>query len=78
MATVTVPQFPGWVGAGKPVQIKAKAPPVQESDNRAFESLLNEGLLFKGRVLSGSLGLEDQKGGMAACADKRNESFRNR
>jgi hypothetical protein len=64
--------------ASRPVGPGAKAPPAKESDNRAFESSLNEGHLFGGRAFSDSLGLEDQKEGMAPCAEKRKASFRNR
>ena len=39
---------------------------VKESVNRAFESSLNEGLLFERRAFHASFGLEDQKEGMAA------------
>ena len=51
---------------------------IKESVNRAFESSLNEGLLFERRVFHAAFGLEDQKEGMAAFAEKRKPSFRNR
>ena len=51
---------------------------VKESVNRAFESSLNEGLLFERRVFHSSFALEDQKEGMAAFAEKRKPVFRNR
>ncbi|PKO57875.1 MAG: enoyl-CoA hydratase, partial [Betaproteobacteria bacterium HGW-Betaproteobacteria-19] len=39
---------------------------IKESINRAFESSLNEGLLFERRVFHSSFALNDQKEGMAA------------
>ena len=51
---------------------------VKESVNRAFESSLNEGLLFERRVFHSSFALEDQKEGMAAFAEKRKPTFKNR
>ena len=51
---------------------------VKESVNRAFESSLNEGLLFERRVFHSSFALEDQKEGMAAFAEKRKPVFKNR
>ena len=51
---------------------------VKESVNRAFESSLNEGLLFERRAFHASFGLEDQKEGMAAFVEKRKANFRTR
>jgi enoyl-CoA hydratase len=51
---------------------------IKESVNRAFESSLNEGLLFERRVFHSAFALEDQKEGMAAFAEKRKPTFRNR
>ena len=51
---------------------------LKESVNRAFESSLNEGLLFERRAFHASFGLEDQKEGMAAFVEKRKANFRNR
>ncbi|MBL0353386.1 MAG: enoyl-CoA hydratase [Dechloromonas sp.] len=51
---------------------------VKESVNRAFESSLNEGLLFERRAFHASFGLEDQMEGMAAFVEKRKANFRNR
>ncbi|MCX8016481.1 MAG: enoyl-CoA hydratase [Rhodocyclaceae bacterium] len=51
---------------------------IKESINRAFESGLNEGLLFERRVFHATFALEDQKEGMAAFAEKRKPSFRHR
>ena len=51
---------------------------IKESVNRAFESSLNEGLLFERRVFHAAFALEDQKEGMAAFAEKRKPSFKNR
>ncbi|HJW27475.1 MAG TPA: enoyl-CoA hydratase [Rhodocyclaceae bacterium] len=51
---------------------------IKESVNRAFESSLNEGLLFERRVFHSAFALEDQKEGMAAFAEKRKPSFKDR
>ncbi|MBK5913507.1 enoyl-CoA hydratase [Rhodocyclus purpureus] len=51
---------------------------VKESINRAFESGLQEGLLFERRTFHASFALEDQKEGMAAFSEKRPASFRHR
>ena len=51
---------------------------IKESINRAFESSLNEGLLFERRVFHAAFSLEDQKEGMAAFAEKRKPEFRHR
>jgi len=51
---------------------------VKESINRAYESSLNEGLLFERRAFHASFALEDQKEGMAAFAEKRKAVFKNR
>src|SRR6185369_1116601 len=51
---------------------------IKESVNRAFESSLNEGLLFERRVFHAAFALDDQKEGMAAFAEKRKPTFRNR
>ncbi len=49
---------------------------IKESVNRAFESSLNEGLLFERRVFHTTFTLDDQREGMAAFADKRKPVFR--
>ena len=51
---------------------------IKESVNRAFESSLNEGLLFERRVFHAAFALEDQKEGMAAFTEKRKPAFKNR
>jgi len=51
---------------------------IKESVNRAYESSLNEGLLFERRVFHSAFALEDQKEGMAAFVEKRKASFKNR
>ncbi len=51
---------------------------IKESVNRAFESSLNEGLLFERRVFHSAFALEDQKEGMAAFVEKRKPAFKNR
>ncbi|MDI3515593.1 MAG: enoyl-CoA hydratase [Rhodocyclaceae bacterium] len=49
---------------------------IKESVNRAFESSLNEGLLFERRVFHAAFALNDQKEGMAAFVEKRKPQFR--
>ena len=51
---------------------------IKECVNRAFESSLNEGLLFERRAFHAAFALEDQKEGMAAFAEKRKATFKNR
>jgi enoyl-CoA hydratase len=51
---------------------------IKESINRAFESGLNEGLLFERRVFHAAFALEDQKEGMKAFLEKRRPSFEQR
>jgi enoyl-CoA hydratase len=51
---------------------------IKETVNRAYESSLNEGLLFERRVFHSVFALEDQKEGMAAFVEKRKPVFRNR
>ena len=51
---------------------------IKESLNRAFESSLNEGLLFERRVFHSAFALADQKEGMAAFVEKRKAAFKNR
>ncbi|MBL8471734.1 MAG: enoyl-CoA hydratase [Rhodocyclaceae bacterium] len=50
---------------------------LKEAVNRAFESPLNEGLLFERRTLHASFALADQKEGMAAFLEKRAPQFSN-
>jgi len=50
---------------------------IKESVNRAYESSLNEGLLFERRVFHSAFALEDQKEGMAAFVEKRKAEFKN-
>lgn len=49
---------------------------LKESVNRAFESSLNEGLLFERRTLHATFALADQKEGMAAFVEKRAPNFK--
>lgn len=51
---------------------------LKESINRAFESPLNEGLLFERRTLHSTFALADRKEGMAAFAEKRKPAFTHR
>ncbi|MFA7268601.1 MAG: enoyl-CoA hydratase [Sterolibacterium sp.] len=50
---------------------------LKESINRAFESPLQEGLLFERRTFHAIFGLLDQKEGMAAFVEKRKPNFKN-
>lgn len=50
---------------------------IKESVNRAFESALNEGLLFERRAFHSAFALEDQTEGMKAFLEKRSPAFRN-
>ncbi len=51
---------------------------VKESVNRAFESSLQEGLLFERRAFHAAFSLADQKEGMAAFLAKRTPEFTDR
>ncbi len=51
---------------------------IKEAVNRAYESSLNEGLLFERRSFHAAFALEDRQEGMAAFVDKRKPAFRNR
>jgi len=51
---------------------------LKESVNRAFESPLNEGLLFERRTLHACFALADQKEGMTAFTEKRPARFQHR
>jgi enoyl-CoA hydratase len=50
----------------------------KESVNRAFETTLDEGLLFERRLFNASFGTEDKQEGMAAFVEKRRPDFQNR
>mgnify|MGYP001617597189 FL=1 len=56
-----------------PVVMAAK-----ESVNRAYETTLNEGVLFERRVFHSLFATEDQKEGMAAFVEKRKPKFKHR
>ena len=49
----------------------------KESVNRAFESNLNDGIMFERRIFHALFATDDQKEGMAAFVDKRKAVFRN-
>ncbi|MDD5177168.1 MAG: enoyl-CoA hydratase [Sterolibacterium sp.] len=49
---------------------------IKESVNRAFESPLQEGILFERRSFHSSFALVDQKEGMTAFIDKRKPDFK--
>ena len=51
---------------------------LKESLNRAYESSLNEGLLFERRTLHSVFALDDRREGMAAFVEKRKLAFSNR
>ncbi|MBI5920365.1 MAG: enoyl-CoA hydratase [Betaproteobacteria bacterium] len=50
---------------------------VKESINRAFETSLQEGLLFERRTFHSCFSLADKKEGMSAFLEKRKPNFRN-
>ena len=56
-------------------QIATKA--AKESVNRAFESSLNEGVLFERRLFHSMFATTDQKEGMDAFVNKRKANFKN-
>jgi len=49
----------------------------KESINRAYETTLNEGVLFERRVFHAMFATDDQKEGMNAFVEKRQPRFRN-
>ncbi len=51
---------------------------IKESVNRAFESSLQEGLLFERRTFHSAFATEDQKEGMAAFREKRKPQWKGR
>jgi enoyl-CoA hydratase len=51
---------------------------IKESVNRAYESALQEGLLFERRSFHAAFALDDQKEGMAAFVEKRKPAFGDR
>ena len=50
----------------------------KECVNRAYESSLNEGLLFERRAFHALFATDDQKEGMSAFAEKRSANFTNK
>ena len=56
-----------------PIVIAAK-----ESVNRAYESTLNEGVLFERRMFHSLFATEDQKEGMSAFVEKRKPKFKHK
>jgi enoyl-CoA hydratase len=56
-----------------PVTLMAK-----ESVNRAFETVLAEGIRFERRLFHSTFATEDQKEGMAAFLEKRPPAFKDR
>ena len=50
----------------------------KEAVNRAYETVLAEGVRFERRLFHSLFAMEDQKEGMAAFADKRSPQFKNR
>jgi enoyl-CoA hydratase len=56
-----------------PVVMAAK-----ESVNRAYESVLSEGILFERRAFHSLFATEDQKEGMAAFVEKRKPQFKHK
>jgi enoyl-CoA hydratase len=51
---------------------------IKESINRAYESMLSEGVRTERRVFHSQFALEDQKEGMAAFVEKRKPNFKNK
>ena len=51
---------------------------VKETVNRSYEMPLSEGMLFERRVFHSMFATEDQKEGMAAFLEKREEQFRDK
>ncbi len=51
---------------------------IKEAINRAYESSLQEGLLFERREFHSAFALDDQNEGMAAFVEKRKANFKNR
>ncbi len=60
-------------GFSRPIAMLTK-----EAVNRAYETTLSEGVRFERRVFHSVFALEDQKEGMAAFAEKRKPSFKNK
>ena len=60
-------------GLSRPVVLMAK-----EAVNRAYETTLAEGVKFERRLFHATFALDDQKEGMAAFAEKRAPSWKNR
>ena len=50
----------------------------KETINRAYETTLNEGILFERRLFHSQFALADQKEGMAAFLAKRKAAFKHR
>ena len=50
---------------------------IKESVNRAYETTLNEGVLFERRAFHSTFATEDQKEGMEAFLEKRSPTFKN-
>jgi len=51
---------------------------IKESINRAYETMLSEGVRTERRVFHSQFALEDQKEGMAAFLEKRKPTFKNK
>jgi enoyl-CoA hydratase len=51
---------------------------VKEAVNRAYETPLNEGLLFERRLFHALFATEDQAEGMSAFLEKREPQFRDK
>ena len=80
--TIAAEQFGTNIRATVAISIAALSMPAvmmtKETVNRAYETTLAEGLKFERRVFHSMFALEDQKEGMAAFAEKRKASFKNR
>jgi len=73
LMTVTMKAAETIAGLSQPVVRSCK-----EAVNRAFESSLQEGVLFERRLFHSTFALEDQKEGMTAFAEKRKPDFKHR
>jgi len=60
-------------GLSRPSVMMAK-----ESVNKAYETMLRDGVMFERRLFHSLFATEDQTEGMSAFAEKRKAAFKNR
>lgn len=72
--------LPEAMAAARKIAEKSQIPVMvaKECVNRAYETGLQEGILFERRSFAGLFATEDQKEGMSAFLDKREPQFRDR